>query len=619
MGVKRTIAAALLLAALTSLLVSPVSAQGIEHLTGWQLEEKDAQGRYTKFLVLNNGNTSAIVSYVGYYFSSNKSIYWVDIPDNVLVINATMVISVPESYRSADRIYVLTTRGNSWPILMRPVADFTFSPSQPTPGVSVQFTDNSRDSDGWVVSWSWQFGDGSTSTKRNPSKQYAQNGIYLVTLTVVDDDGLTGTVTKTINVGSAPDFSLSANPNSGSVTQGNSANTIITATSLNGFSGSVTLSASGLPSGASTSFSTNPLSLSANGSANSTLTISTSSSTPTGTYSITVTGTSGSLSRSAVYMLTVNASGGGGGSYINISLSPNSGSVQRGDSANVTVSINSNLSGISLSASNVPTGVSVSFSPSSGNYDFSSTMTISTNSSASAGTYYITVTASSGGTSSSATYTLQILVTRIAVSINSLDAPVPSSAQVTVGSVTKTVYSGSPTYWDVSPGSYTVSFGSVSYYRTPSNQNVTVSSGQTVSVTGYYNIGKWRFLQAGDLGFIAAQEGKTNFYSLSNQQEVQPGKATIGLGWNNGDQFWSGGIVNINIDHGGLFISYSMSPTSTTPNANGTLITISNVKVTGTWASSTYPRLSGTSVNFPGYGGEGNRYYQDVGWTVYFP
>jgi len=621
MKVRYLLAAALLFAAVAPFLVLPASAQGFEHLTGWQLEDKDAQGRYTKFIVVNDGSTSATVSYVGYYFSSDKSMRWVDIPDNVLVINATMVIDVPESYRDADRIYVLTNRGNAWPILMRPIADFTFSPSQPAAGATVQFTDRSKDSDGWVVSWSWRFGDGSASTDQNPSKQYAENRVYNVTLTVVDDDGLTGTVTKTINVGSAPDFSLSANPSSGSVTQGSAVNTTITASSLNGFSGSVTLSASGLPSGASASFSTNPVSLSANGSANSTLSISTSSTTPTGTYSITVTGASGSLTRTAVYTLTINASGGGGGGSpdFSLSVSPSSGSVQRGSSVGATVSvsrINGFSSTVSLSASGLPSGASASFSPSSGTPDFSSTMTISTTTSAQPGTYTVTITGTGGGLTRTASFSLQIYATQIGVTIASSDAPNPSSAQVTVGGVAKTVYSGSTTYWDVSAGNYVVSFGSVPYYRTPDSQTVTVSSGQTVTVTGYYNIGKWRWLQSGDPGFIAAQSGITKYNtSTGTSTDIQVGKATIGLSWN--EQFWAGGTVNISLDHGGLFTSYSMSPTSTTPNASGTLITISNVCVTGTWSSTTYPVLTGTSANFPGYGYEGSPSRQ-VGWSVQF-
>ena len=68
-----------------------------------------------------------------------------------------------------------------------PVADFTSSCS----GLTCGFTDRSTDSDGSVVGWSWAFGDGSTSTARNPSRTYAAGGTYSVTLTVTDDGGAT--------------------------------------------------------------------------------------------------------------------------------------------------------------------------------------------------------------------------------------------------------------------------------------------------------------------------------------------------------------------------------------------------------------------------------------------
>jgi len=68
-----------------------------------------------------------------------------------------------------------------------PVADFTSSCS----GLTCGFTDRSTDTDGSVVGWSWAFGDGSTSTARNPSRTYAAGGTYSVTLTVTDDGGAT--------------------------------------------------------------------------------------------------------------------------------------------------------------------------------------------------------------------------------------------------------------------------------------------------------------------------------------------------------------------------------------------------------------------------------------------
>ena len=46
------------------------------------------------------------------------------------------------------------------------------------------FTDNSSDTDGTIVSWFWNFGDGKISTERNPKHRYSQFRNYSVTLTV---------------------------------------------------------------------------------------------------------------------------------------------------------------------------------------------------------------------------------------------------------------------------------------------------------------------------------------------------------------------------------------------------------------------------------------------------
>ena len=65
----------------------------------------------------------------------------------------------------------------------KPVADFIYT----TDNLSVDFSDLSRDLDGEVVAWSWNFGDGSTSAEQNPSHTYAEAGTYTVSLTVTDD------------------------------------------------------------------------------------------------------------------------------------------------------------------------------------------------------------------------------------------------------------------------------------------------------------------------------------------------------------------------------------------------------------------------------------------------
>ncbi|GIF98758.1 hypothetical protein Cci01nite_38520 [Catellatospora citrea] len=81
----------------------------------------------------------------------------------------------------------------------------------------------------------------------------------------------------------------------------------IGATLTNGSAQTVSLSASGLPSGATASFS--PTSITSAG-GSSTLTIATSASTPAGTYAVTVTGTGASSTRTTTYSLTVNGAPG---------------------------------------------------------------------------------------------------------------------------------------------------------------------------------------------------------------------------------------------------------------------------------------------------------------------
>jgi hypothetical protein len=98
-----------------------------------------------------------------------------------------------------------------------------------------------------------------------------------------------------------PNFTLSASPSSLSVKQGTSGSSTITVTPSGGFTGSVTLSTSALPSGVTASFGTNPTT------STSTLTFTASSTAPTGTSTITVTGTSGTLSHTTTISLTISS------------------------------------------------------------------------------------------------------------------------------------------------------------------------------------------------------------------------------------------------------------------------------------------------------------------------
>ena len=205
----------------------------------------------------------------------------------------------------------------------------------------------------------------------------------------------------------SPTFTLSASPASVSVVQGNSSSSTITSTVVDGFSSAVALTASGLPTGVTATFS--PTSIT--GSGTSSLTLAVASTTATGTYTITVTGTGGGITQTATVSLTVTSNVAAG---FTLTASPTSLSVTQRTSGSValTTAVSGSFdSAIALSASGEGSGVTVSFSktsiaaPGSG----TSTMTLKASRSATTGTFTVTVKATGGGITHIVPITLTIV------------------------------------------------------------------------------------------------------------------------------------------------------------------------------------------------------------------
>ncbi|MGW0431975.1 S8 family serine peptidase [Micromonospora sp. NPDC003197] len=116
----------------------------------------------------------------------------------------------------------------------------------------------------------------------------------------------TGSPNKLLYVGNitppTQDFSISVTPNSGTVNPGSSLTATVGTTTTVGGAQTVALTASGLPSGATASFS--PSSVTSGNSAS--LTISTTASTAPGTYTVSIIGTGTVTTQSTTYTLTVN-------------------------------------------------------------------------------------------------------------------------------------------------------------------------------------------------------------------------------------------------------------------------------------------------------------------------
>jgi PKD repeat protein len=81
-----------------------------------------------------------------------------------------------------------------------PMANFSFNCTE----LDCDFTDQSSDGDGTIAARSWNFGDGGSSSARNPTHSYAAAGTYTASLTATDDDGAQGSINRNVTVSETP-------------------------------------------------------------------------------------------------------------------------------------------------------------------------------------------------------------------------------------------------------------------------------------------------------------------------------------------------------------------------------------------------------------------------------
>jgi hypothetical protein len=238
---------------------------------------------------------------------------------------------------------------------------------------------------------------GTLTVTAPPNGNIAPPGYYM--LFILNNSAVPSVASFVQVIATAPDFSVAATPSSQAVSPGKSTSYTVGVTPSNGFTGNVSFSVTGLPSGATASFSPSSVS----GSGSSTLTVNTSSSIPTGTYTLTITATSGTLTHSAQVKLSV--------ADFSISVSPSSQTVSRNSSTTYTVTVSALgpfTATVTFSVSGLPARTSASFSPTTVPGSGSSTLTVSARPKARSGTYSLRVTAAGGGLTHSANVTLVI-------------------------------------------------------------------------------------------------------------------------------------------------------------------------------------------------------------------
>lgn len=106
------------------------------------------------------------------------------------------------------------------PTNQEPSASFSANPTSGNASLEVTFdASNSSDPDGSIISYEWDFDDGSTGSGETASHTYDSAGNYTAELTVTDNDGATDSTTKSIDVSpppsNPPTASFTASPTSG--------------------------------------------------------------------------------------------------------------------------------------------------------------------------------------------------------------------------------------------------------------------------------------------------------------------------------------------------------------------------------------------------------------------
>ena len=124
-------------------------------------------------------------------FSTTTSAQW-----SSAVMRSSVPPGRPDTPQADDVAGVQFYYGTAGP--PAPVASFTFAPASPRAGQTVTFTDTSTNA---PTSWLWEFGDGFTSSVRNPVHAFSAAGTYGVTLTATSAGG-SGTKTNTVTVSS---------------------------------------------------------------------------------------------------------------------------------------------------------------------------------------------------------------------------------------------------------------------------------------------------------------------------------------------------------------------------------------------------------------------------------
>ena len=152
------------------------------------------EAQYTLTANYSDGSNSDVSSHASW--SDNSSFasitsYGNLIASSVVSDQSCMITANYESRSDTHNVTIADVPQNH-----SPAVDFSYNKW----GTIAIFRDRSTDSDGSIVSWLWDFGDGKYSTRQNPWHRYGGYGNYSVTLTVTDNEGVSNSISKTVSI-----------------------------------------------------------------------------------------------------------------------------------------------------------------------------------------------------------------------------------------------------------------------------------------------------------------------------------------------------------------------------------------------------------------------------------
>jgi len=237
-----------------------------------------------------------------------------------------------------------------------------------------------------------------TSVMTCTASASATVGSFTATITGTSGSTVVTTSFPVTVVSSTGGFTLGPAGAGCSMPQGGSCTVTISVTDISPFTGSVTLTASGLPSGVTVAFGTNPTATT------SVLTFTASSTATLGTSTVTITGTSGRLSATTSITVTITAKP-------SFTLAPSAStlSITQGSTATDTITV-TDLGGftgsVTLATAGLPSGVTVAYGTNP--TTTTSVLTFTASSTATLGTSTITITGTSGSTTATTIITLTV-------------------------------------------------------------------------------------------------------------------------------------------------------------------------------------------------------------------